>query len=181
MSDYARDGRNANSAFVVSVAPGDFGSDHPLAGIEFQREWEHRAFSAGGGDGAAPVQLLAVFMDRGVSRVLGGVKPSYTGKIAFADLNGCLPEFVSKPMKEAVGYFDSKLRGFGMKDAVLTGVETRTSSPVRITRGDTLEAVGISGLYPAGEGAGYAGGIVSAAVDGMRVARQIIGTYAPPD
>ena len=107
------------------------------------------------------------------------MKPSYTGEIAFANLNDCLPEFVTAPMKESTAFLDRKMKGFAMSDAILTGVETRTSSPVRMTRGETLEAVGITGLYPAGEGAGYAGGIVSAAVDGIRVAEQIIRTYAP--
>ena len=178
MSYFARDKENANSAFVVSVEPGDFGSSHALAGMEFQRVWERKAYQAGGGKGAAPAQRLADFMEARVSTAFGSVKPSYTGNVSFADLNECLPGFVTAPMKEAVTYFDRRLKGFAMGDAVLTGVETRTSSPVRMIRGDTLEAIGIGGLYPAGEGAGYAGGIVSAAVDGMRVAEQIIRTYA---
>lgn len=177
MSEYARDRENANSAFVVSVEPGDFGSGHPLAGVEFQRKWERQAFAAGGQDGSAPVQLLGDFMDGRISKALGGVKPSYTGKVEFADLNSCLPDFITDAMKEAAGNFDRKLRGFAMKHAILTGVETRTSSPVRIPRSDTFEAEGVAGLYPAGEGAGYAGGIVSAAVDGIRVAEQIISKY----
>lgn len=179
MSYFARDRENANSAFVVSVEPGDFGSSHALAGMEFQRIWERKAFQAGGGDGAAPVQRLADFMESRTSTAFGSVRPSYTGNVAVADLNSCLPGFITTPMKEAVTYFDRRLKGFAMGDALLTGVETRTSSPVRMTRGDTLEAEGIGGLYPAGEGAGYAGGIVSAAVDGIRVAEQIIRTYAP--
>lgn len=179
MSYYARDGENANSAFVVSIGPEDFGSSHALAGVEFQREWEKRAFILGGGNGAAPVQRLEDFVSGRVTTALGSVKPSYTGKTSFADLNCCLPGFVTSSMKTAIPVFDKKLKGFGLKDAVLTGVETRTSSPVRITRGATLEAEGISGLYPAGEGAGYAGGIVSAAVDGIRIAEQIIMTYSP--
>lgn len=216
MSYFARDLENANSAFVVSVGPGDFGSSHALAGIEFQRIWERKAFQLGGSCAAAPVQRLADFMEGRVSVSLGSsvgfrgsagsygsiglggsedygsltgfegsagyesVKPSYTGNVNAADLNLCLPEYVLHSMKEAVTLFDRKLSGFAMGDAVLTGVETRTSSPVRITRGDTLEAVDMRGLYPAGEGAGYAGGIVSAAVDGMRVAEQIIRTYMQP-
>lgn len=179
MSYYARDKENANSAFVVSVGPGDFGSDHALAGVEFQREWEKKAFILGGGGGAAPVQRLEDFISGRVTTALGRVKPSYTGNTSFADLNGCLPGFVTSSMKTAIPFFDNKLKGFGLKDAILTGVETRTSSPVRIIRGATLEAEGISGLYPTGEGAGYAGGIVSAAVDGIRIAEQIIMTYAP--
>lgn len=180
MSEYARDRENANSALVVSVEPGDFGSSHPLAGVEFQRTWERLAFKAGGSNNSAPVQRMEDFLQGHASVKLGSVKPSYTGKTAMADLNTCLPTFVTDPMKESIVFFDSKLKGFGMKDAILTGVETRTSSPVRIPRDDSLEAIGIKGLYPAGEGAGYAGGIVSAAVDGLRVAEQIIKTYAPP-
>lgn len=179
MSEYARDRENANSAFVVSVEPGDFGSGHPLAGVEFQRRWEGLAFEAGG-RGGAPVQRLGDFIQGRASKALGSVKPSYTGRTAPADISGCLPDFVTEAMREAAGDFDRRLKGFGMEDAVLTGVETRTSSPVRIPRGETLEAEGIGGLYPAGEGAGYAGGIVSAAVDGIRVAEQIIRTFAPP-
>ncbi len=179
MSEFARDRENANSAFVVSVEPGDFGESHPLAGVEFQRSWERKAFEAGGKDNSAPVQRLADFISGNVSGRFGSVAPSYTGSVRQADLNLCLPSYVTGALKEATGYFDRKLKGFAMGDAVLTGVETRTSSPVRIPRGDSLEAEGIRGLYPAGEGAGYAGGIVSAAVDGMRVAEQIIRTYAP--
>lgn len=198
MSYFARDLENANSAFVVSVGPGDFGGSHALAGVEFQRIWEQKAFQVAGSCQAAPVQRLVDFLEGrvpagfggsagfgrlaglGRSAGLGSVKPSYTGNVTAADLNLCLPEFVTNSMKEAVSLFDRKLSGFALGDAVLTGVETRTSSPVRITRGDTLEATGLKGLYPAGEGAGYAGGIVSAAVDGMRVAEQIIRTYAQP-
>jgi len=177
MSEYARDRENANSALVVSVDPEDFGGSHPLAGIDFQRTWEKLAFEAGGRKNAAPVQKLGDFIEGVRSKSWGRVKPSYTGNISSADLNTCLPGFVTGPMKESIAYFDRKIKGFGMKDALLTGVETRTSSPVRIPRGETLEAEGISGLYPAGEGAGYAGGIMSAAVDGIRVAEQIIKTY----
>lgn len=180
MSEYARDKENANSALVVSVEPGDFGSSHPLAGIDFQRRWEKLAFEAGGRDYSAPVQLLGDFIDGKASIRPGKVNPGYTGRVKPADLNLCLPSYVTGSMKESIGYFDNKIHGFGMRDAVLTGVETRTSSPVRIPRSDSLEAVGFIGLYPTGEGAGYAGGIISAAVDGVRVAEQIIRIYAPP-
>ncbi len=180
MSYFARDRENANSAFVVSVGPEDFGGSDPLAGVAFQRQWENEAFRAGGSCGAAPVQLLCDFLEGRPSKHLGTVKPSYTGKTGLSDINLCLPSFVTAPMKEAVTYFDRRLKGFAMADAVLTGVETRTSSPVRMTRGDTYEADGIGGLYPCGEGAGYAGGIISAAVDGMRVAEQIIQMYSVP-
>ena len=178
MSEFARDRDNANSALVVSVEPGDFGSSHPLAGIEFQRVWERKAYQTAGSNGAAPVQTLGDFLEGRVSSRFGIVKPSYTGKTTSSDINLCLPGFVTGAMKKSIGYFDNKLKGFGMRDAMLTGVETRTSSPVRIPRGDTLEAEGIKGLYPAGEGAGYAGGIVSAAVDGIRIGEQIVRTFS---
>lgn len=178
MSEFARDRENANSALVVSVEPGDFGESHPLAGIEFQRNWERLAFEIGGRSNSAPIQRLEDFIDGRASTFLGPVRPSYTGNTELSDINSCLPSFVTKHMKESIGYFDKRLEGFGMKDALLTGVETRTSSPVRIPRGDTLEAEGVRGLYPAGEGPGYAGGIVSAAVDGIRIAEQIIKTYS---
>ena len=174
MSEFARDRENANSAFVVSVEPDDYGSSHPLAGVEFQRRWERKAYEIGGGDGSAPVQRLSDFIDGNASASLGMVKPSYTGKVRAADINSCLPVFVAGAMKESTAWFDRKIKGFGMKDAVLTGVETRTSSPVRIPRGDTLEADGVFGLYPAGEGAGYAGGIISAAIDGENCAEACV-------
>ncbi|PYG87331.1 hypothetical protein LY28_02239 [Ruminiclostridium sufflavum DSM 19573] len=179
MSEYKRDRENANSALVVSVGPSDFGTSHPLAGIEFQRIWERLAYKAGGSSNHAPVQRLEDFMDNRAGG-LGSVKPGYTGKTRCADINECLPKYVTDSMKEAMAYFDKRIKGFGMKDALLTGVETRTSSPVRIPRNDTFECIGMAGLYPAGEGAGYAGGIVSAAVDGIKIAQQIIKTYAVP-
>ena len=181
MSGFARNMENANSALVVSVEPGDFGSSHPLAGVEFQRKWEQQAFIAGGRDNSAPIQRLEDFINGVSSGKIGSVKPSYTGKTRITDINTCLPVFVTDPMKQSISYFDRILKGFGIKDALLTGVETRTSSPVRIPRSDSLEALDVKGLYPAGEGAGYAGGIVSAAVDGIRIAEQIIKTYAPPE
>lgn len=177
MSEFARDRDNANSALVVSVGPGDFGSSHPLAGIEFQRKLERLAFYVGGSFNAAPVQRLGDFIDARATLKVGEVKPSYTGETRGSDINLCLPEFITTPMKESVKYFDDRLKGFGIKDALLTGVETRTSSPVRIPRTETFEALKVRGLYPTGEGAGYAGGIVSAAVDGIRVAEQIIKAY----
>ncbi len=178
MSEFARDRDNANSALVVSVGPEDYGSSHPLAGIEFQRVWEKLAFNVAGSSGAAPIQRLEDFVLGRASVKFGEVKPSYTGQTSFADINSCLPGFVTAPMKESIKYFDDRLKGFSTKDALLTGVETRTSSPVRIPRTDGLEALKVRGLYPTGEGAGYAGGIVSAAVDGIRVAEQIIKTYS---
>lgn len=178
MSEFARDRENANSALVVTVGPGDYGSSHPLAGIEFQRMWERQAFICGGSSYAAPVQRLEDFISGRVSNKVGEVRPSYTGETNLADLNKCLPGFVTGPMKESIKYFDDRLKGFGIKDALLTGVETRTSSPVRILRTETLESEKTKGLYPCGEGAGYAGGIVSAAVDGIKIAEQIIKTYS---
>ncbi|HOV12768.1 MAG TPA: NAD(P)/FAD-dependent oxidoreductase [Spirochaetota bacterium] len=179
MSEFARNRENANSAWVVSVAPVDFASQHPLSGIEFQRNLERLAFKHGGEDNSAPIQTLKDFANGVNSTKIGGVKPSYTGKTKIADINNILPGFITNPMKESIKYFNSKLTGFGINDALLTGVETRTSSPVRITRDDSLQALRVRGLYPSGEGAGYAGGIVSAAVDGMRVAEEIIKTYRP--
>ena len=179
MSEYLRDRENANSALVVSVNPGDFESNHPLSGIEFQRKWERLAFSLGGSDNSAPVQRLHDFLSGEATGKLGTVKPSYTGKTKVCDLNLCLPAFVTNPMKEAIKVFDNKIKGFGMCDSILTGVETRTSSPVRILRNNDLEVEAIKGIYPAGEGAGYAGGIMSAAVDGIKIAEQIIKTYLP--
>lgn len=179
MSEYKRDRENANSALVVSVGPSDFGTSHPLGGIEFQRRWEGLAYSIGGSNYSAPVQRLEDFVESRAGAI-GSVKPSYTGSTRCSDLNECLPGYVTDSMKEAIPYFDRRLKGFGMKDALLTGVETRTSSPVRIPRNEAFECINVSGLYPAGEGAGYAGGIVSAAVDGIKIARQIIKTYALP-
>lgn len=179
MSEYKRDRENANSALVVSVGPADFVTQHPLAGIEFQRQWERMAYEVGGQNGCAPVQRLEDFVE-GRAGKIGSVKPSYTGETRCSDINDCLPGYVTDTMKQAMPYFDRKIHGFGMKDALLTGVETRTSSPVRIPRNDNCECIYISGLYPAGEGAGYAGGIVSAAVDGIRIAEQIIKAYALP-
>ena len=180
MSEFSRDKQNANSALVVSVEPNDFGTKHPLAGIEFQRTFEHLAYEIAGNNGSAPVQRLEDFVLGINSLKLGNTKSSYTGSTSICDLNQCLPSFVTNPMKESIGYFDNKLKGFGMKDAVLTGVETRTSSPIRIPRNDSLESPCIDGLFPAGEGAGYAGGIVSAAVDGIKVAEQVMKKYARP-
>jgi uncharacterized FAD-dependent dehydrogenase len=180
MSEYKRDRENANSALVVSVGPADFGTGHPLGGIEFQRKWERLAYRIAGNNNSAPIQRLEDFIENRAGR-LGSVRPSYTGETKPADLNECLPKYVTESMKQSIAYFDRKLKGFGMKDALLTGVETRTSSPVRIPRNNELECIGVSGLYPAGEGAGYAGGIVSAAVDGIKIAQQIIKTYGVPE
>lgn len=179
MSEFARSKTNANSAWVVSVEPKDFGNSHPLAGIEFQRKFERLAFKEGGSNSAAPIQCLKDFIKGEKSSRIGTIKPSYTGKTELADINNILPDFITTPMKESVNYFENRLSGFKTGDAILTGVETRTSSPVRILRDQSFQAIGIKGLYPAGEGAGYAGGIVSAAVDGIRIAEEIIRNYQP--
>ena len=173
MSLYARDGENANSALLVNVLPEDFGGDDPLAGVRFQQRWERVAFEAGGGDYRAPAQRLGDFLARRPSDGPGGVTPSYRPGVKWGSLDGCLPGFVTEAMREALPLLDRKLKGFAHPDAVLTGVETRSSSPVRIERDENCVS-NIAGLYPCGEGAGYAGGIMSAAVDGIRCAEAII-------
>ena len=179
MSEHARDKENANSAFLVNVRPSDFGSDHPLAGVEFQRKYERLAFELGGGNYNAPIQLVGDFLEDRVSTKLGKVKPSYQPGYPCVDLRKCLPDFVCETMKEALPKLDKKLNGFAMRDAVLTGVETRSSAPIRIVRDEeTLESVNLEQLYPCGEGAGYAGGIVTAAVDGIKCAEKIIERYS---
>lgn len=174
MSEYARDGENANSAVLVQVNPDDFGSDDVLAGIEFQRKIEEAAYKAGGEDYSAPVQRYGDFVDGRVTCCEGIVKHSYKPSIKFADLNEVLPEFISDSLKEAIPAMGRKLKGFDSPDALMTGVETRSSSPVRIVRDKQGVCIGIKGLYPTGEGAGYAGGIISAAVDGVRQAENVI-------
>lgn len=172
MSDYARDSRNANSALVVAVRPEDFGSADPLSGVEFQRVWERAAFRTGGGDYSLPVQVLGDFVEGRRTVRLGDVEPCVRGRYRPADLSACLPAFVREGIREALGTFGRRIRGFDRPDAVLSGVETRTSSPVRVLRNEGLES-GIAGLFPCGEGAGYAGGILSAAVDGVRAAESV--------
>jgi hypothetical protein len=178
MSEYARDKENANSALLVGVRPDDYGSNHPLAGVEFQRRWERKAFELGGRNYGAPVQLVGDFLADRASKSLGPVKPSYTGSVTLAELKNCLPEYVIVTLREAIKEFDNKIKGFALPGAVLTGVETRSSSPVRIHRNEQGES-NITGLYPAGEGAGYAGGIISSAVDGIRMAEHIAARYRP--
>jgi uncharacterized FAD-dependent dehydrogenase len=178
MSAFARDGRNANAALLVTVLERDYGSAHPLAGVEFQRRWERAAFAAGGGAHAAPVQRVGDFLAGRASESLGGVLPTYRPGYRPGDVAACLPPFVADALRAALPALDRKLRGFAHPDAVLTGVETRSSSPVRVPRGEDGQA-SLRGLYPVGEGAGYAGGIVSAAVDGIRAAERIIAQYAP--
>lgn len=174
MSEYARDSQNANSALLVQVGPEDFPSDNVLAGVEFQRRIEEKAFKAGGGDYSAPIQRLGDFMEGIVSEKEGEVHHSYRPGTRFADLNDVLPDFVCDSIKEAIPALGRKLSGFDSPDAIMTGAETRSSSPVRIVRDESGQSVSLKGLYPTGEGAGYAGGIVSAAVDGVRQAENII-------
>jgi uncharacterized FAD-dependent dehydrogenase len=175
MSQYSRNERNANAAIVVGVTPADFQGDaaDPLAGIEFQRRWESLAFAAGGGDYSAPAQRVGDFLAGRPSTRLGSVHPSYTPGVRPTDLATCLPDYVVAALREALPAFGRQIRGFDMEDALLTGVETRTSSPLRVTRGADFQSLNTRGLYPAGEGAGYAGGILSAAVDGIKVAEAV--------
>ena len=178
MSLFARDGENANSALLVNVLPEDFGEGDVLAGVRFQRAWEQAAFVAGGSDYRAPAQTVGDFLRHVPSDHGGSVHPSYLPGVKWGALDDCLPAFVTDAMREALPMLDKKLRGFADPGAVLTGVETRSSSPVRIERDETLNA-SVRGLYPCGEGAGYAGGIMSAAVDGMRCAEAVLGGSAP--
>ena len=176
MSPFARDGRNANSAVLVNVTPADFESDHPLAGVAFQRRWEEAAFRLGGGDYRAPAQRLGDFLAGRPSEGGGSVVPTYPLGVRWCDVSGCLPDFAAAALREAFPLFDRKIRGFALPDAVLTGVETRSSSPVRILRDESGQS-DLRGIYPCGEGAGYAGGILSAAVDGIRVAQWVIARF----
>lgn len=179
MSYHARNEENSNSALVVTVGPEDFEGTSVLRGMEFQRYYEALAYKVGGGDYKAPVQLLGDFVNDRKSTKLGKVKPSYKPGFEFADMRECLPSYVVEGIKDGINNFDRKIKGYGREDAVLTGIETRTSAPVKITRNDRLESISLSGLYPCGEGAGFAGGIVSAAVDGIKVAERIIEKYRP--
>jgi uncharacterized FAD-dependent dehydrogenase len=169
MSRLARTGQFSNSALVVTVNPEDWGST-TLGGMQFQQHWERLAYAAAGANFTAPAQNMMAFLGRGQGAVQSSCRPGVTA----ADLREILPEFVYHGLREALPHFDRKMKGFVTAEAVLVGVETRTSAPLRITRGETGESVSHPGLYPAGEGAGYAGGIMSAALDGLRVAGQII-------
>lgn len=172
MSQYSRAERNANAGIVVGINPEDYPGD-VLAGIEFQRRWESAAYVAGGGDYKAPAQLVGDFLTGVASSAFGEVLPSYKPGVHLTDLAPTLPDYAIAAIREALPAFGKQIRGFDRPDAVLTGVETRTSSPVRITRGENLCSLNVKGLYPAGEGAGYAGGILSAGVDGVRVAEAV--------
>jgi len=184
MSQYSRNERNANAGIVVGISPQDYRQDgaesgpvSPLDGMAFQRFWESRAFELGGGGYQAPGQLVGDFIKRQRSRALGSVEPSYKPGVTLTDLaepgRGSLPDYALQAIREALPAFERQIKGFAMPDAMLTGVETRTSSPLRITRGRDLQSLNVAGLYPAGEGAGYAGGIMSAGVDGIEVAEAL--------
>ena len=175
MSPYARDGENANAALLVDVRTSDFPSEHPLAGILLQRAWEQAAFTAGGSDYRAPAQRVEDFLKGRISSGFGEVQPSYRPGVEKADLTPLLPAFAAQGLKAGIPLLGRQLRGFDHPDAVLTGIEARSSSPVRILRSGTMQSA-IGGLYPAGEGAGYAGGITSAAVDGLRAAQAVADT-----
>ncbi len=173
MSQYSRNERNANSGIVVAIDPERDYPGHPLAGIELQRRLEEKAYAAGGSNYKAPAQKLGDFLAKRPSTELGEVVPSYRPGVTMADLADVLPEFAVTAMREALVAFGRQIPGYDHPDAVMTGVETRTSSPIRITRGKDLQSLNTAGLYPAGEGAGYAGGILSAAVDGIKVAEAV--------
>ena len=174
MSNFARDGINANAALLVGIGPKDFGGDHPLSGMYLQRKLEQAAFQLAGGSYLAPAQRVEDFLQNISSTRMGDVAPTYGRGIVPSNLSDCLPDFVVESMRQGILAMDRKLRGFAYPDAVLTGVETRSSAPVRLLRGENLQSVSLAGLYPCGEGAGYAGGIVSAAVDGIKCAEQIL-------
>lgn len=172
MSQYSRNERNANSGIVVGITPEDY-PDGPLAGIAFQRQWEERAFELGGEDYSAPGQLVGDFLTGRPSTQLGSVIPSYKPGVHLCDLSTALPDYAVTAIREALPAFGKKIKGFAMNDAVLTAVETRTSSPIRIKRNEDYQSLNTRGLYPTGEGAGYAGGILSSAVDGIKVAEAV--------
>lgn len=178
MSEYNRDGKNSNAAFLISVTPEDFGSDDPLAGIRYQEKIEKAAYIAAGSSYKAPSVKMGDFMESKVSKSFGAVTPTYPIGTEFVSVCEYMPSFVDESLRAAINDFDLWMPGFNYPDAVITGAETRTTSPIRILRTESYEAEGFSGIYPAGEGAGYAGGIVSSAVDGLRCAESIILRYA---
>jgi hypothetical protein len=183
MSEYARDAHNANSALLVSVTPQDYPDKGPLSGMYFQRELEARAFEAGGSDYSAPVQYVGDFLQgkKTDAQTIGAVCPSYEPSVAGSDFKEIFPDFLIEALKEGIIAMDGKLKGFAREDAVLTAIESRSSSPIRMHRDEqAFESMSLKGLYPCGEGAGYAGGIMSSAVDGIKVAEVIIGQYKKP-
>ena len=175
MSQYSRNERNANAGIVVGITPEDYAphGEGPLAGIALQRHWESQAFVLGGGDYSAPAQRVGDFIRNRPSSEFGAVLPSYTPGVTLGSLDEALPRYAIDAIREALPAFDKQIRGFAMDDALLTGVETRTSSPLRITRGEDGHSLNTRGLFPAGEGAGYAGGILSAGVDGIKTAEAV--------
>ena len=173
MSNHARNGKNANAALLVGVSPKDFASSHPLSGIEFQETIEKAAFNAGGNNYSAPCQRMGDFINKRKTTQFGAILPSYLPGVVPSDLWSVLPPFVCESIRDSLAIFDRKLHGFSTPDALLTGAETRSSSPIRIIRDETYQS-NIEGLFPIGEGAGYAGGIMSSAVDGLRVALHYI-------
>lgn len=177
MSQYSRHERNANSAIVVGITPEQDYPGHPLAGIKLQRELEALAFTVGGENYHAPAQLIGDFLSGKSSIEMGEVKPSYTPGVTLTDLSKVVPDYVTHAIREAIPAFDRQIKGFAKADGLLTGVETRTSSPICIKRDDDYQSVNVEGLYPAGEGAGYAGGIWSAGIDGIRVAEALALAY----
>ncbi|MDE5793019.1 MAG: hypothetical protein K2H66_05795, partial [Oscillospiraceae bacterium] len=174
MSNFARDGKNANSALLVGITPEDFGSNHPLAGMFLQRKLEQKAFEVAGANYSAPVICVGDFLKKRNSKAFGRVKPSYLPNTAFISPDNYLPDFMCDTLRQGIREMDKRLHGFADKDAILTGIESRSSSPVRMLRDENFFSVGISGFYPCGEGAGYAGGITSACVDGMKCAEALI-------
>jgi len=181
MSEHARDQKNANSGLLVQVFPEDFPRDHALAGVELQRQLEEKAFELGGKTYQAPAQLVGDFLKDQPSNHVGTVKPSYALGVKPTDLSQLFPDYINQALKEALVGLDKKLQGFAMEDAIMTGVESRSSSPVRIERAeDNLQSLSTKGLYPSGEGAGFAGGIVSAGIDGLKCAESLIAEFAQP-
>ncbi len=177
MSKYKRDNININGALLVNVEKKDYESDHPLAGMYLQRKLEKRAYELGGSNYNAPAQRVEDFLNNKKSTSIGKIKPSYSPGVTLTDLNLLLPNYISDTLKEAIKYFDTKIKGFADGDAILTAIESRSSSPIKIVRTESFESVGLSGLYPIGEGAGYAGGIVTSAVDGIKASEKIIEKY----
>ncbi|MFT6342814.1 MAG: putative FAD-dependent dehydrogenase [Glaciecola sp.] len=173
MSQYSRNERNANSAIVVGISPAEDYPEHVLAGVDLQRQLESLAYTLGGENYNAPAQLVGDFLKNKPSQTLGSVIPSYKPGISLGDLSKALPAFAIEAIREAIPAFDKKIKGFAFNDAILTGIETRTSSPVSIKRDKSFQNINTKGLYPAGEGAGYAGGILSAGIDGIKVAEAI--------
>ena len=178
MSYHDRDGENANSAIIVTVTPEDYGTEHPLAGMQFQRNLEEKAFQIG--NGKIPVQLFKDFCENKTSDAFGNVIPQMKGSYTFANVRSVFPEVIADSLEEGIKKLNNKIRGFSQDDTLLSAVESRTSSPVRIIRDGQYESE-IMGLFPCGEGAGYAGGITSAAMDGIKVAERIAKDYSPFD